>query len=185
MSTKNNSNTKSENTKSTKTPTAKAIKTVKPVAKGPGRPKYIPAWPTKKEWTFVDFMVANGIDAVTKKGGKCTILTLRKYLDADMYSETGNARSSSEVIMVKGKLGEPTVPSGLGRKPLIYTLRAKVNAVKTATVKAKKASEVSVPVGTSTQTYEAKKAELLGETPAPVTETVEVPAEKTETPVTA
>ena len=182
MSTKNN--TKSENTKSTKTPTAK---TAKVVAKGPGRPKYIPAWPTKKEWTFTDFMVANGIDPVTKKGGKCTILTLRKYLDADMYTETGNARSSSAVILVKGKLGEPTAPSGLGRKPLVYQLRAKVSAAKpsTKTQKVVTAVKVSTNPESTTADYEAQKAALLGEPKTPVAETApEVPSEKTE-PVNA
>lgn len=149
--------------------------------KGPGRPKYEPVFPRKSKWTFDDLL------SVNNDGGKrVTPLTLRKFLKADMYTEKGNTRSNSQVVLVKGEFAEPKNGSGLGRKRLLYTLRDK-SSLKTVKV-SNPNTNVSVNVGTSTsetpaveksaispetEAYEKQKAALL----APATPVTITPVE--------
>ena len=165
--------------KSAATKTAKSIK-----SKGPGRPKYTPSFPRKSKWTFNEFCVANGVDLETGKG-KTTILTLRKFLDRDMFTRAGKTRGTSTIIQVKGEFA-PQPKGKLGRRGFLYQLRNV--ASKPAHVKAAKSNSVSVNVGTAAtevaSDYEAQKAALLAPT-APTPEVTPAPVATDATPVTA
>ena len=67
----------------------------------PGRPKYSPKFPKSKEWTFTDWMIANDIDTDSEsktfgKGPLCSMLTLRKAIERDMYFHKKGERFSSQ-----------------------------------------------------------------------------------------
>jgi len=54
----------------------------------PSRSKYGPRFPSTEEWTFTDFLKANGISVNHQskefgKGPNCTMLTLRKWMARD------------------------------------------------------------------------------------------------------
>lgn len=176
-----NQNTDNQ-TNTTETPVV-AVEVTPVVAKveknKPGRPKYNPVFPTTDKWTFNDFEITNGVDPQTGKGEKCSRLTLRKWLDADMYTEEGNLRKSSQIVLVKKELSPSGSIKGLGRKRLVYQFRNKVNTDKVITdnpVVETPVADVTVNVGTDTVTetpettgisqetlnYEAKKLELFG-----------------------
>lgn len=166
----------------------------------PGRPRYTMKFPTSAEWTFTQLMARNGVETDPKskrfgKGEDCTMLTLRKNMEADMYLHKEgkpliskwrtrvNARS--QVVLVEGVTAEPDSESGLGRRALLYRLRsvpAKVHA-KPAKVapKAKAPRKARTPktapgdVSESTKQYEEIKAILAAPTPAvTITPTPEV-----------
>ena len=160
---KSKSKSKNGKGKSTKTP-AKTTKS----GNSPGRPRYTPSLPTKKNWTFADLMTANGVDKETGKGDRCSKLTLCKWLDADMYirdnktNEIIRTDGSSLVIRAKNEdgaylLAAPDNARGLGRKQIVYTKRVTAAKAKTPSVN----SDTS----TGTSAYEAQKA-ALGLTPA-------------------
>ena len=166
---KSKSKSKNGKGKSTKTPAKTPAKTTKS-GNGPGRPRYIPSLPTKKNWTFADLMTANGVDKETGKGDRCSKLTLCKWLDVDMYirdnktNEIIRTNGSSLVIRAKNEdgtylLAAPDNAKGLGRKQIVYTKRVQV--VKTST----KPHSVNSDTSTGTSAYEAQKA-ALGLTPA-------------------
>jgi hypothetical protein len=174
----------SKNTKSVKS--VKSEKTVKTVKVGPGRPKYEPLFPRTNKWTFNQFCEVNGINLETGKGPDCSVLTLRKFLKRDMFSNSGRVRSNSLVIDT-GELAPPSSDTGLGRKSKLLQLRSKLASKSDSTPVIKKsdtAKEITVNVGTdntpdvtpdieptpietsNTAEYEAQKAALLG-TPLP------------------
>lgn len=138
--------------------------------RGPGRPKYVPTIPRGK-FTFAELEAANGVDLSTGKGGKCTTLTLRKW----MKREIANRRNGA-VMLVKDILAEPNSASGLGRKQYVYIRRPAEKSPQ-----ATKPRKETSPAPT-TADYEATKAALLAETSVSVStetepETVETPAE--------
>lgn len=130
----------------------------------PGRPRYILKFPTQKEWTFMDLMKANDVETnpKSKRFGKsklvgdvkkCTMLTLRKGLEADMYIHKAGVplisknrvrvNPRSEVCLIEGVTAQPDSESGLGRRALLYCLRVNknnVNKPKKNTLKVVKAS---------------------------------------------
>lgn len=142
-----------------------------PSANKVGRPKYQPVFPRASKWSFLDFAKANGVDIETldkdnkrvMKGTKCTVLTLRKFLDRDMYAVNSKNKPDrtkplrNSLVVLTDELGKSSSEKGLGRKSFMFQLRAKVAAPKT--VKAKDVSK-------KTHDYEAKKAGLLAPTPA-------------------
>ena len=165
----------------------------------PGRPRYKMDFPKSAEWTFTQLMEANGVDTRQKlsngranddfgKGPNCTMLTLRKNMEADMYLHKQgkpliskwrtrvNARS--QVVLIDGVTAEPDSASGLGRRALLYRLRsvpAKVHAKPVKTVKAPKVKATRKPrtpktdkggLSEGTKTYEAIKDILATPTPA-------------------
>ena len=146
-----------------------------------GRPKYQPVFPRTAKWTFLDFAEANGVDTKTEKNGKrimkgtkCTILTLRKFLDRDMYPmdsknkpDRSNPRRNSLVVLTD-ELASSVSANKLGRKSFMFQLRVKAQVVKVAKAQVVKAVKTSKTreVSKETQSYEAKKAELLAPTTA-------------------
>lgn len=183
-------------------------KTTKPTNKNsgtkyenPGRPKYIPAFPRTKEWTFTDFMAANMIQTDPShkdfgKGPHCTMLTLRKFMARDVAK-----KAKSLIFRQKGVTSEPNSEDGLGRRAYLYSIRASATVpvptlkggtgVTTSTPVARKTRKAKVSasaavvtdsgVSESTQKYEELKAILSAPTPevaAPVIPpvTVTVPA---------
>lgn len=189
---KENKNASSTNATTTTTASKPAAKVAK---KGPGRPKYVPSLPTKKNWTFTDFEVANGVNPDTGKGDRCTTLTLRNWLSGDMYIPVKNSspRVNPKSLVVRAKdangdfmLAEPTAGK-LGRKQLVYTKR--VGAIAPKATKTPKATKDSTPksapatdLSPETQDYEATKAALLGTSvplgdaaPAPTPEVTPTP----------
>lgn len=165
----------------------------------PGRPKYQPVFPRSKEWTFTDWMEANGIETNPGsknfgKGPNCTMLTLRKHLERDMYFHKEGkpliakfrtkANPKSNIVILKDVTSEPNSDSGLGRRAYLYSLRANAS-VKRAT-KTTKTTATSGDVSDATKQYEETKAILTAPTvivpavtitpevapaPAPVAET--------------
>lgn len=157
---------------------------------GPGRPKFIPAFPRSNEWTFTDFMEANDINTKADskdfgKGPKCTMLTLRKFMKRDMWVGKGKTlrrNPRSLIVQLDGVTSEPNSKTGLGRRANLYSLRAKLAKKGTkASAPAPQVTQlpdvnVEVPLGTgndglsqSVQDYEARKAALLAPSaPAPV-----------------
>jgi len=104
----------------------------------PGRPKYTPKYPRTNEWTFTDWMEANGIETnpASKnfgKGPNCTMLTLRKNKERDMWlhKQVGKklvrTRLNPRSIMVgvRGVTAEPNSEKGLGRRAELFSLRSK------------------------------------------------------------
>lgn len=156
---------------------------------GPGRPAYVPNFPRTDEWTFEDWCNANEVQTSRKskrygKGPKCTMLTLRKYLDRDMNvrdekGEFVRRNSRSTIVMVKGVTADPNSAKGLGRRSLVYALREK--APKSI------AKDISTSDTPTSDALEQTKADLLAPTPAvtispqPVAEPVIVTPQVTET----
>lgn len=163
---------------------------------GPGRPAYEPKFPAKLKWTMADFCRRNEVDTETGKGPNCSKLTLVKFLKKDLKN-----RRSGLVGKLKDETAPPDSDSGLGRRSLLYFLRARADEIE-AKAEAKPArksnglktaakSPVSVKLST-TADYEATKAALGIDTPAPTaTEpaptaplvSVPIVAEPTPTPV--
>lgn len=177
--------------------TSKTNDTATSANKQVGRPKYQPVFPRTSKWTFLDFAKANGVDTETldkngnriMKGTKCTVLTLRHWLDRDIYQVTAknkpdrtNLRRNSLVVLTD-ELGESTpFADGLGRRPFLFQLRAK----QTAKVAVTKTPKTAKGVSKGTQDYEARKSELLAPTPAvTITPAVTVTAPVVETPAVA
>lgn len=79
----------------------------------PGRPMYVPKFPEKDTFTFMDFLVSNGVNPKTGKGKNCTVLTLRKWLKRDKAKG-----DESTLILV-----ESQSTGKRGRKAHVYTLR--------------------------------------------------------------
>jgi hypothetical protein len=172
---------------------------------GPGRPAYQPLYPRTKEWTFDDWAEANGVETDRKsakygKGKSCTMLTLRKNMKYDMgiYDEKDEFvrnNPKSVIVLQRGITADPQSKNGLGRRALVYALRARVGSGRTSaavtpkattTPKATRKSKKSTgDLTQATQTYEDIKAALT----APVVEVtaVTVPAVTVtpELPVTA
>jgi len=155
---------------------------------GPGRPAYNPNLNIATPFTFRKFCLAQGMEFTAKgkyiKGtGKCTPLTLRKFMD----------KRGCPVIQVKGEFAAPLSKKGLGRKAFMLTLRdgakvAKVAKTKVAKVqtdgKAKrkytrKTPTATVDVGTGlsaqTQALEDIKSALATPSPALPPETPAAP----------
>jgi hypothetical protein len=122
----------------------------------PGRPQYSLRHPTRKEFTFMDILKANGVDTdKVTAGGKvnpnygksdnCSLLTIRKSLERDMYFHTTGKRAiaanrtrvnpRSEFCIVAGVTAEPDSASGLGRRALVYCLRVNKGNVSKPTAK--------------------------------------------------
>lgn len=175
------------------------------VSNGPGRPRYEPIIP-KTKFTFRRFEEINGVKP-NGRGPNCTRLTLRKFMDKDMYyhnkkGHRAQLNPKSKIVLLDMQLPADS-KTGKGRKQLVYCLRelaSNIKLPKTTSAPAKdvKTSEVAkvtrkvrtpklttVDVSTSTSEYEAKKAELLAPTPVVEisTPSVEV-APVVETPVT-
>lgn len=138
----------------------------------PGRPRYEMKFPTRKEWTFTDLMRTNEVETNPKskrfgKGPHCTMLTLRKNMEADMYlHKEGKPLISknrirvnprSQVCLIDGVTAEPDSESGLGRRALLYCLRINKDSVSKA------------PRATSTP--KATKAPRKAKATAPVSQT--------------
>jgi hypothetical protein len=152
----------------------------------PGRPKYTPVYPRTKEWTFTDWMEANGIDINPEsktfgKGPNCTMLTLRKNMKRDMFILDGKgrkvrARPTSIMIQVSGVTAEPNSESGLGRRATLYALRAKGAGVKHVAA-TPKVTKTSTKTSTKSQTptsdaLDRIHAALAAPEPAPAAVTV-------------
>jgi hypothetical protein len=160
-----------------KSPKNKAQKNKAPnTKKGPGRPRYVPKWPQGK-FTFHKLMVLNEVDPETKRGPKCTGLTLWKNLQKELGRK-------GLFMKVKDVLGEPN-GAGAGRKPFIYCRRPiAAPAAKAAIVPAAKivaaatdpapVESTTVPVEPrdevtpETVAYETRKQTLLGLAPLTV-----------------
>ena len=113
---------KNKNSKSKSNKVASVSKTVKAKKAGVGRPEYQPSFPRKTKWTFKDFCAANS-DETGKM--KCAPLTLRNFITND------NARKGhSVIILVKDEKSKILAENGLGRKPLLYSLRSKLDDAK-------------------------------------------------------
>jgi hypothetical protein len=65
-------------------------------ARAPGLPQYQPVFPPMAKWTLQDFSDANP---------ETTPLTLRRYLERDMHTASGDARRNSKIIRVKVAAG--------------------------------------------------------------------------------
>jgi hypothetical protein len=160
----------------------------------PGRPKYTPVYPRTKEWTFTDWMEANGIDTDPDskefgKGSNCTMLTLRKNMERDMYFHKpgkaviaanrtrGNPRSN--MVIVRGVTAEPNSESGLGRRATLYALRSKGVSVKHTTVTPKASTKPAVKASAKSQTPVSDALDKIHAaltTPDPAPAVVTVPA---------
>ena len=128
---------------------AKAAKPSKSAKSGNGkvgRPRYVPTFPKAAEWTLRDFMVANGVNPDTGKGPRCSKLTLIKFLASD------SERMGHSIVKRLSKTAEPAGDGKLGRKPFVYTLRAKKSVndaapeAAPAPAPAPEAGDVTVPV---------------------------------------
>ena len=132
----------------------------------PGRPRYTPVYPRTKEWTFTDWMEVNGIEtnpdsAKFGKGPNCTMLTLRKNMERDMFfhkkgkrcvaANRTTANPRSIIVQVRGVTAEPNSKSGLGRRANLYALRSKgVTSKATPATSAPKATrKAKAPASTS------------------------------------
>lgn len=139
----------------------KQIRTVK--HDHPGRPKYIPKFPTRKEFTFQDILDANGVETNPKsarcgKGEDCSLLTIRKNLERDMYfHKSGKPESKatrtrvnprSLVCLIHGVTAEPNSESGLGRRALVYCLRVNKDSVTNSAPKAITPKAIVAPKAT-------------------------------------
>jgi hypothetical protein len=158
----------------------------------PGRPKYTPVYPRTKEWTFTDWMEANGIDINPDsksfgKGPNCTMLTLRKAMERDMFfhkqgkrivaANRTTANPRSLMLVVRGVTAEPNSESGLGRRATLYCLRAKGASVKHATVAPRKARTPKATSQTPTSDALDKiHAALAAPTPELAPAAVTIPA---------
>ncbi|VVB52419.1 Uncharacterised protein [uncultured archaeon] len=140
----------------------------------PGRPRYTMKFPTRKEWTFTDLMRTNDVETSPKskrfgKGPNCTMLTLRKNMEADMYlHKEGKPLISkwrtrinprSQVVLIDGVTAEPDSESGLGRRALLYCLRVNKDNVSKA------------PRATSTPKVKATRKPRVAKTSAPESQT--------------
>ena len=127
----------------------------------PGRPQYSPKWPTRKEFTFQDVLNANDVETDPNsktygKGPMCSLLTIRKGLERDMYFHkpgtpitAGNrtrVNPRSEVCLIHGVTAEPNSESGLGRRAKLYCLRVNKDTVSKPApkVKAVKVQDITV-----------------------------------------
>jgi hypothetical protein len=157
----------------------------------PGRPRYEMQFPTRKEWTFTDLMGANGVetDPTSKqygKGDKCTMLTLRKNIEADMYSHKPGkplvaknrtrVNPHSQVVLIPNVTAEPESENGLGRRALLYCLRVNKDSVLATPRKAITSKVAKTPrkVKTTAITSQTPTADVLDQihkdlaTPTPV-----------------
>jgi len=191
----------------------------------PGRPRYEMKFPRSAEWTFTQLMAANGVctdknatmEVPSKrkngkprtvnlfgKGPKCSLLTLRKNLEHDMYLHVEGkpciskyrtrVNPRSMVVEVKGVTAEPDSESGLGRRAGLFRLRsvpAKDHADDKAPSKAPRKVSIKTTVA---ETIEAAKAILaepaavvtIAPAPAPVEPVIPVaPAPVAEVPAPA
>ena len=138
----------------------------------PGRPKYTPKYPRGNEWTFTQFMAANDIETnpASKRFGKgpnCTMLTLRKNMERDMWfhgkgkpcvsANRTTANPRSLMVKVRGVTAEPVGEKGLGRRAGLYALRAKgVTSHVAPVVKAPKAVKTPKVQATVKRKYTRK-----------------------------
>jgi hypothetical protein len=133
---------------------------------GPGRPRFAPKFPRRKEWTFTDFMEVNDIQTNQDrkdfgKGPNCTMLTLRKFMARD-----AKRGSRSLITKVRGVTSEPNSEAGLGRRAYLYSVRVKPNVAAPAPKKASapKAENTSAAthdaVSDGTKQYEELKSNL-------------------------
>lgn len=168
---------------------------------GPGRPKYQPVFPTRKEWDFLNFLDANGVNPKTGKGKNCTKLTLTKFLDRDLWIRAESrgkkkgkilrANPKSIVVRLANTFSEPESKSGMGRKGFVYSLRAKLTgkpakAPKTAKVEKtprKTRTPKTADLSSATKQYEELKAILA--TPTPAVTVTPAPAPEAVAPETA
>lgn len=163
----------------------------------PGRPKYTPKFPRSAEWTFTDFMARNGIETNPKskrfgKGPNCTMLTLRKFMERDMYfhkpgkalvakNRTGK-NPKSLMVHITGVTAEPNSKSGMGRRADLFCTRenaGKTRKVRKATVakvpKAPKAPKAPADLSAATKQYEEIKNILAQPSPAVAPEVPSAP----------
>jgi hypothetical protein len=148
----------------------------------PGRPRYTMKFPRSAEWTFTQLMAVNSVetDKASKRFGKgdnCSMLTLRKNLEHDMYlhaegkpcvsANRTRTNPRSQVVEVKGVTAEPDSESGLGRRATLFRLRSVPAKDHTAT-KAPRKAKVKATIATAKATIEAAKA-ILAEPAAVVT----------------
>lgn len=147
----------------------------------PGRPKYSPKWPTRKEFTFQDILEANGVQTDSKsknygKGPSCSLLTIRKGLERDMYfhkpgkpliaANRTRVNPRSEVCLIHGVTAEPESESGLGRRAMLYCLRVNKDTVSKSAPKVKvaKPAKVAKVQGTAKRKY-TRKVTSTSQTP--------------------
>ena len=141
----------------------------------PGRPKYSPKFPKSKEWTFTDWMIANDIDTDSEsktfgKGPLCSMLTLRKAIERDMYfhkkgeriiaANRTQANPRSIIIAIRGITAESNSKKGLGRRALLFSLRAGKDTAVTAVTKVAKVAKEKTPISKS-QTPTADKLDAI------------------------
>lgn len=126
-------------------------------SRGPGRPMAVITIP-KSKFTFADLEAANP---------HVTALTLRKFLARDAKKS-----GRSEIVRLKNESREPDSKKGLGRKTFVYSRRSSVKAAAPAKpIKAKSlktARKSTVSVSMKSDDYEAKKAAILADAPAPI-----------------
>jgi len=158
----------------------------------PGRPRYEMKFPRSAEWTFTQLMAVNGVD--TDKGSKtfgkgpnCTMLTLRKNLEADMYlhaegkpcisKHRTRVNPRSQVCLVDGVTAEPDSESGLGRRAALFRLRsvAAKDHSKDKAPKAKAPRKAKVKAENVSETIEAEAKKILAEPTVAVTITPAAP----------
>ena len=151
-------------------------KPVKNAKRGVGRPMATIKIPNRK-FTFDDLKAENT---------HVTPLTLRKFIARDMFMCDDNGkpdrsrpRRNSSIVLVKDDLREPNSAKGLGRKCLVYSLRSKVSAVKTA-----KTPKVTATADTVSD-YEAQKAALLAPEPTVTVPVVDITPATVEAPATS
>ncbi len=171
MNTTNNTKSNATTTKTNTTTTTKTKSNVKSnnaskkanAAKrsGPGRPRYTPIIP-KGKFTFADFATANGVNLKTGKGDKCTVLTLRKWMNYD-----SRKRNKSQIVMLKNVLGESVNEKGLGRKPFMFQRRSQVAATDTA--KVEKVVSITPTAPATTETKQSVPEQQKSVDVAPVT----------------
>ncbi len=143
----------------------------------PGRPRYQTVYPEALTWTFKDLMKANGVETNPDsenygRGPRCTLLTLRKGIEADRFFHREGAplteanrtgpNPDSVVCVVEGMTADPDSARGLGRRAVVFCLRVnlgKVNtAAKAAAKPAAKAAAKPVAKGANPAAKAAKPA---------------------------
>ncbi len=164
----------------------------------PGRPKYQPVFPRSKQFSFIDLKEVNP---------ETTVLTLRKYIERDRYFHKPGSRPiaktrtkanpKSVLILIDGETCEPNSKSGLGRRGLLYSLRANADVKRATSTKTPKTKVVSqTPTADALDKIHAAlaapsapvtvEAVTIKTEVAPVTESVQndPPVTKEEAPVT-
>ena len=159
--------------KNAKTPAAKSTRSV-------GRPKYEVKWPNGK-FTFLKLMVENGVDPKTGKGEKCTTLTLRKNMKAEL-------KKKDSVIVRLDALAEPNSENGLGRKGYVFIRRSQLKDSMTVLKTPAAPKKVAATAETADAPADITPAAPVAETAPEVTEnseSVTVTAVEVTTPATA